>query len=179
MALTEMWTQVFWRALLEATPSRRQLRAAETGSLARESSGGCQGLQIETSARARGMEALDEPQQRAKAKLRKATRTGVSVPPNVTPGIQTRSVGIGDASGGTFLAPYPGRSPWVPRLTVTASRTEALARKGAARATGSLPPWTSGRWGGRNDPPMPLEKSDHLMVARKPGNSGGATQVTT
>ena len=98
------------------------------------------------------MEALDEPQHRAKAKLRKAVDAWVSVPSNVTPNIQSRHRGTGDECGGTLSVLTQGDL------------------HGSAR---------SGRWEeGNDDPPKPMEKSDHLIVVMKPGNAGGAKGVT-
>ena len=103
-------------------------------------------------ARSCGVEALDEPQRRTRVKLRKAIEVRVSVPPNATPNIQSGPRGSGDGEGGTLR-----------RLT----QRDLL---GSA---------TSGRRGEGNDnPPMSLEKSDHLVVAMKPGNAGGAKGVT-
>lgn len=98
------------------------------------------------------MEALDEPQHRAKAKLRKALDAWVSVPPNVTPSIQSRHRGIGAGDGGTLCV-------------LTQGDLLGSVRNGR-------------RGGGNDDPPMPEEKSDHLVVAMKPGNAGGAKGVT-
>jgi hypothetical protein len=97
------------------------------------------------------MEARDGPQHRTQVNLRKALRTWVSQPPEATPGIQSWSQGSGDGGGGTLCAPYPGRSLEV----------RERGRRG----------------GGNDDPPKPREKSDHLIVARKPGNTGGAKGV--
>ena len=103
-------------------------------------------------ARSRGMEALDRPQRRAKAKLRKALEVRVSVQANATPQIQSGPGGSGDGDGGTLRG-----------LTQRDLHGSA----------------TSGRRGGGNDdPPKSLEKSDHLVVATKPGNAGGAKGVT-
>lgn len=98
------------------------------------------------------MEALDEPQHRAKAKLRKALGVWVSVPSNATPDIQTRPRGTGDGGGGTLCV-----------------LTQGDLHESAPRGR---------REGGNDDPPMPVEKSDHPIVVMKPGNSGGAKGVT-
>ena len=157
---------------LEATMSRRQLREAERRAgegrqrhepaRTREAAVECEhedaceaapaGPRTRPAARSRGMEALDRPQRRAKAKLRKALEVRVSVPPNATPEIQSRPRGSGDGDGG---------------------KLRGLTQRGLLGSA------TSGRReGGNDDPPMSLEKSDHLVVATKPGNSGGAKGVT-
>lgn len=97
------------------------------------------------------MEAQGELPPRAQAKLRKAARTGVSVPENAKPNVQPWSGGIGDASSRTLLALTQGE------LT------------GSQRVGGSED---------NDDPTMSGEKSDHSVVARKPGNAGGAKGVT-
>lgn len=98
------------------------------------------------------MEAVDKPQHRAQAKLRKAFGTWVSVPSNVTPDIQSRSRGNGDGGGGKLCVLTQGDLHWSAK---------------------------SGRRGeGNDDPTMPMEKSDHLIVVLKPGNAGGARGVT-
>lgn len=99
-----------------------------------------------------GMEALDRPQRRARAKLRKALEVRVSVPPNATPDIQPGPRGNGDGDGGTLRG-----------LTQRELHGSALSGR---------------REGGNDDPPMSLEQSDHLVVATKPGNAGGAKGVT-
>ena len=98
------------------------------------------------------MEALDAPQHRAKAKLRKAVETWVSVPSNVTPNIQSRSRGTGDGGGGKLCV-----------LTQGDLHQSAPCGK---------------REGGNDDPLMLVEKSDHPIVVLKPGNAGGAKGVT-
>ena len=98
------------------------------------------------------MEALDRPQRRAKAKLRKAFEVRVSVPPNATPEVQSGPRGSGDGDGGKLRGLTQRDLPG----SATSGRRE----------------------GGNDDPPMSLEKSDHLVVATKPGNTGGAKGVT-
>ena len=98
------------------------------------------------------MEALDRPQRRAQAKLRKALEVRVSVPPNPTPDIQSGPRGSGDGDGGTLRG-------------LTQRDLQGSATSGR-------------REGGNDDPPMSLEKSDHLVGATKPGNAGGAKEVT-
>ena len=95
-----------------------------------------------------GMEARGKPQHRTKVKPRKAGPVWVSVLGSATPDIQPRRDGIGDGGGGTLLI-----------LTLGDLFGSAV----------------SGRPQGGNDArPMPGEKSDRPIVARKPGNSGGA-----
>jgi hypothetical protein len=98
------------------------------------------------------MEALDAPQHRAKAKLRKAVDAWVSVPSNVTPNIQSRHRGTGVGGGGKLCV-----------LT----RGEFLR---SARAVGGEEETTTRR--------CHQEKSDHPIVVTKPGNAGGAKEVT-
>ena len=97
-------------------------------------------------ARPRGMEAGGAVQHRTRVNPRKADLTWVSLPSKATPGIQSRQSGSGGGRGMKMLIPYPMRSPW---------------------------PRASGRTGG-DVGPMTSEKSDHLVVATKPGNAGGA-----
>ncbi len=97
------------------------------------------------------MEALDEPQHRTKVKLRKAVDAWVSALASVTPDIQSWHRGSGDGSGGTLCV-----------LTRGDLHESACGRRG----------------GDKDDPPMLVKKSDHLVVAMKPGNSGGAKGVT-
>jgi hypothetical protein len=151
----ELKVRVLHGSLLEETMSRRQLHEAERGvathrqwwlvmSIREAASDG-------TPARSCGMEALDEPQHRAKAKLRKAFGVWASVRPNVTPNIQSRLRGTGDGGGGTLCI-------------LTQGDLHRSAQSGR-------------REEGNNDPTTPVEKSDHLIVARKPGNAGGAKGV--
>jgi hypothetical protein len=95
------------------------------------------------------MEARDEPQPRTKVKPRKAVLTWVSVPPNATPELQWRQGGIEDGRGGTSLA-------------LTRGDLHGSARCGRGLGDG---------------PSMSMEKSDHLIRAKKPGNAGGAKGV--
>jgi hypothetical protein len=175
---TKLEVQVLHGAALEATMSRRQLHEAERGVGGRRRRRSPASIREATvrrtredareaapaavagppshtqvrAARACGMEAGDGPQRRAQAKLRKAIEVRVSVPRNATPDIQSGPRGSGDGDGGTLRG-----------LTQRDLHGSA----------------TSGRRGGGNDdPPMPVEKSDHLVVATKPGNSGGAKGVT-
>ena len=100
-------------------------------------------------ARACGVEARDEPQHRTKVKPRKAYLTWVSVPPNATPDFQSRQVGSEDGSGGTLRV-------------LTRGDLHGSARGGRRLGDGST---------------MFVEKSDHSIVVRKPGNAGGAKGV--
>jgi len=99
-------------------------------------------------ARTCGMEARGKPQHRAKAKPRKAGPIWVSVPGSATPDIQPRRDGSGDGGGGTLLI-------------LTLGDLFGSAESGRPQ-------------GGNDARPMPGEKSDRLVVARKPGNAGGA-----
>ncbi len=98
------------------------------------------------------MEALDAPQHRTKVKLRKAFDAWVSALPSATPDIQSRHRGSGDGGGGTLCVLTRG----------DLHRSIRCGRRG----------------GGNDDPPTPVEKSDHLIVVMKPGNPGGAKGVT-
>jgi hypothetical protein len=148
--------EVLYGSLLEETVSRRQLHEAERGAvtrrdrrlavLIREAAPG------RASVRSCEMEARDEPQHRAKAKLRKAVDAWVSVRVNVTPDIQSRHRGSGDGGGGTLRA-------------LTQGDLFSSAASGRREA-------------GNDDPSMAGEKSDHLVVVMKPGNAGGAKGVT-
>jgi len=153
---TVLEVKVLYGSLLEETMSRRQLHETERRAarcwkqcptvLTREVG------PLGVSARSCGMEARDEPQHRAKAKLRKADVVWVSARPGVTPSFQTRRRGSGDGCGGTHCALTRGELRW----------SGIAGRRG----------------GGNDDPPMPKEKSDHLVVVMKPGNAGGAKGVT-
>ena len=148
--------KVLYGSLLEETMSRRQLHETERRAGRRwkqRSTVLTRDVEpLGASARSCGMEALDEPQVRAKAKFRKADVAWVSARAGVTPNIQTRQRGSGDGYGGTHCALTRGDLRW----------------SGAAGR----------REGGNDDPPMPEEKSDHLIVVMKPGNAGGAKGVT-
>jgi len=174
--------QVLCGALLEATTSRRQLRVAETGSgqVGREGRG-TRGFRKGTAVRTCGMEALDEPQPRAKAKLRKASETGASVPDNATPDIQSWSGSSGDACGGTLRVLTRGdlpRSPVLPWQTGLRRRLERCRQEppeaySNEAGVGGKESTTTHRCPGNE-----REKSDHLVVVMKPGNAGGAKGVT-
>jgi hypothetical protein len=111
-----------------------------------------QEVQTEPAVRSCGMEALGEPQHRTKVKLRKALGIWVSVLVYVTPDIQSRSLGSGAGGGGTLCVLTQGD------LMVSTS--------------------CGTRGEDNNDPWMRHEKSDHLIRALKPGNAGGAKEVT-
>ena len=103
------------------------------------------------SARSCGMEALDAAQHRTKVKLRKAVVTWVSVRRNATPDIQSRSGSGGDGRGAKLC----------------------VLTQGDLHGSAS----SDRRGRGNDDPPIPVEKSDHPVVATKPGNAGGAKGV--
>jgi hypothetical protein len=128
--------------------SQRQLHEAEEGLLRQKSPGRSQ----TAAARSCGMEARDEPQHRTKVKPRKARRTWVSVPLNATPHIQSWLAGSEDGSGGKQSNLTHGDLP--------RSLYEGRACEGNDKGS------------------MSLEKSDHLIRAMKPGNAGGAKEVT-
>lgn len=102
-------------------------------------------------ARPCGMEAVDVPRHRAQAKLRKADGVRASLLAKATPDFQSRLLGSGDGRCGTL------------RL---------LTQRELHR---SLP---GSRGGRKDDPAMPVEQSDHLVVALKPAKVGGAKGVT-
>lgn len=136
-------------SIREATDGMEREDAREAASAAAARS---PGRTPDRTARSCGVEALDEPQRRAQAKLRKAIEVRVSVPPNATPEIQSRPRGSGDGDGGTLR----GLTQRDLHGSATSGRREE----------------------GNDDPPTSLEKSDHLVVASKPGNSVGAKGVT-
>ncbi len=151
----ELEVKVLYGSLLEVTMSRRQLHEAERGGAFRRRRRHAairDAATARTSARSCGMEALDAPQHRAKAKLRKAFDAWASALPSATPDIQSRHRGSGDGGGGTLCV-------------LTRGELHRSARCGR-------------RGGGNDDPPTPVEKSDHLIVVMKPGNAGGAKGVT-
>ena len=99
--------------------------------------------------RARGVEAVGEAQHRTKVNPRKAGHPWVSRLHSATPDIRSREASSGGGGGAKTCAPYPLRSPWIR---------------------------TGGRTRGNSGTTF-REKSDHLVVARKPGNAGGAKGV--
>ena len=102
--------------------------------------------------RACGMEAGGGPPHRTKVKPRKAGPTWVSARCSAKPDIQSRWDGIGDGGGGTRLVLTPGD---LGGSAVSGRRREDYDAL-----------------------PMFAEESDHLVVALKPGNAGGAKGVT-
>lgn len=162
--------------VLETTMSRRQLHEAERGAGegrkrhkparireaaiereredAREAESAAArtpSRTLDRPARSCGMEALDVPRHRAKANLRKASGIWVSLPAKAKPDIQSRSRGSGGGCRGTL------------RLLTQRELHRSLR----------------GRRGGRKDSPtMPVEQSDHLVVAMKAAKADGAKGVT-
>jgi hypothetical protein len=106
---------------------------------------------LDRTARPCGMEAVDVPRLRAQAKLRKADGVWASLPAKATPDFQTRSLGSGDGRCGT--------------LRLLTQRELHRSSEGS-------------RGGRKDDPAMPVEQSDHLVVATKPAKAGGAKGVT-
>ncbi len=103
-------------------------------------------------ARACGMEARGEPPYRTQVNPRKAGPTWVSMPVIAMPDIQSRRDGMGGGNGGKLFVLTPGDL------------------RGSA---------VSGRRCEGNDALLTsAEESDHLVVAMKPGNAGGAKEVT-
>ena len=97
-----------------------------------------------------GMEARNEPQHRTRVNSGAGRSVWVSVPRNVTPGIQSRRSGIGSRSGG---------------------KSCVLTRGDLHESTRSGRPCRDART-------KLGEKSDHPIRALKPGNAGGAKGVT-
>ncbi len=119
--------------------SRRQLHEDERGvaghaALAVTSTLIRDSATLGSSARSCEMEALDQVQHRAKAKLRKAIRAGVSAPSSVTPHIQSWLCGTGDGCGTKrcALTPMP-LSPRTPARTPSRTRFERPPRACTAR----------------------------------------------
>ena len=97
------------------------------------------------------MEAASEPQPQTRVNSRAGLPDGVSVPPNATPSIQSSQDGSRSGGGG---------------------KSEVLTPRGLLESA------YSGR-SADDGVPMFGEKSDHLIVAMKPGNAGGAKGVTS
>lgn len=96
------------------------------------------------------MEAASELQHRTKVNSGAGRAVWVSVRPNATPNIQSRQCGSGSGGGG----------------------------KSSGLTLGDLPESAlGGRTGGDAGSTLG-EKSDHPIVATKPGNAGGAKGVT-
>lgn len=99
------------------------------------------------------MEAVSEPQHRTKVNLCAGSLAWVSVPADTTPSIRPWPGSNRGGRGGTLLNLTP----------------RDLHRSGSF-----------GKANGENDTClMSVEKSDHLIVVTKPGNSGGAKEVTS
>lgn len=111
----------------------------------------CAGYRI-APVRARGEEARGEPWHRTQVKPCKAGPTWVSMLVNAKPDIQSRRDGNGDGGRGTWFV-------------LTSGDLGRSVRSGRRR-------------GGDDAPPMWAEESDHLVLAWKPGNAGGAKGVT-
>lgn len=104
------------------------------------------------------MEAVSEPQHRTKVNVGAGCLAWVSVPGNMMPSIRSWPGSIRGGSGGTLLNLTPR----------DLHRSDAMIRRRAGRANE-----------GNDTCPMSLEKSDHLIVVTKPGNTGGAKGVTS
>ncbi len=96
------------------------------------------------------MEACSEPQHRTRVNSCAGRPGRVSVRASATPSIQSGQDGIGSGGGGKSCG-----------LTLGDLQGSALSGR-AVRDGGT----------------KPVEKSDHLIVALKPGNAGGAKGVT-
>ncbi len=106
------------------------------------------------------MEARSELQHRTKVNLHAGLLAWVSGPSSATPYIRLWPGGIGDGSGGTSLHLTPGDLE--------------RSRRRVERRTGLVGPSA-----GNDAGPTSFEKSDHLVVVMKPGNSGGAKEMTS
>lgn len=106
------------------------------------------------------MEARSVPQHRTKVNLQAGMLTWASGPSSVTPDIRSWSGCSGGGSGGTSLCLTPGD----------------LDR---SRRCDDSPTDLVGLCEGNDCRPTSFEKSDHLVVATKPGNAGGAKGVTS
>ena len=100
--------------------------------------------------RFRGMEAASELQHRTQVNAGSGRPVWVSVRSNATPDIQSRQDGRRRGGG---------------RKTCDLTLGDLYGSGKAGRTVG-------------DDGPMPEEKSDRLIVARKPGNAGGAKGAT-
>lgn len=178
----ESRVKVSYWSLLEVTVSRRQLHEAERAE-GRRPRGLRQSTRdavaVRSSARSCGMEARGVAQHRTKVKLRKADGVQGQRAAQRDARYPDAAPDVVETVRCEALRSYPGRSPEVPRDAAMASRTEAPTRKGGARATGSLTrkDWVAGKEATTTQPRL-VEKSDHLVVVMKPGNSGGAKGVT-
>lgn len=97
------------------------------------------------------------PQHRMRMNPRKGCSVWASTLLSVTPDIQRRRSRSGGGGGGTSC-------------TLTLGDLPGSARGGHAVHSGRTEE-------GNDDRPMLREKSDHLIVAMKPGNAGGAKGV--
>jgi len=76
------------------------------------------------------------------------------------------------------MGPRRGESPRQGRDLVAPPGNQAANREHKHRPTAGQAILGSGRAeGGNDDRSTPLEKSDHPIVVRKPGNAGGAKGV--
>ena len=105
------------------------------------------------------MEAISEPQHRTQVNLCTGYLGRVSVPVITTPNIRTFPGSSGGESGGTYFNLTP----------------RDLFRSGVPLAG----TWSGKACEGNDNRLMSKEKSDHLIVALKPCNAGGAKGVTS
>jgi hypothetical protein len=127
------------------------------------------------------------PQHRTQVKPCAGSPVWVSAPPSVTPDIQSTDGGV----MGPGAAGHPTSLPWEVSMgpprgepqrhgrdLVAPPGNQAANREHKLRPTARRAILGSGRAGGGNDDrSKPMEKSDHPIVARKPGNAGGAKGV--
>ena len=106
------------------------------------------------------MEARSVPQHRMKMNLQAGMLIWVSGPKPVTPNIRSWSTCSGGGSGGKSLCLTPGD---LDRSTGCIPTDARVVRPAKETTTA----------------PNRFEKSDHLIVATKPGNAGGAKGVTS
>jgi hypothetical protein len=106
------------------------------------------------------MEACSEPQHRTKVNLQAGLLAWASGPLSVTPNIRSWPGGSGGGSGGTSLCLTPGDLDRSKRCDDSPTDLVSLC-------------------GGNDRSLTSIEKSDHLVVVRKPGNAGGAKGVTS
>ena len=106
------------------------------------------------------MEARSEPEHRTKVNLQAGMLTWVSGLGSVTPNIRLWSGCSGGGSVGTSLCLTPGDLD-------------------GSKRCDNRPTDLVGLCGGNDRRPTSFEKSDHLVVVMKPGNSGGAKGVTS
>lgn len=136
------------RGLSEATASRRQLHEVETDVMSPEA----------FAVRTCGMEAVDKPQHR--------TRVNPYAGWPALGECAFQHDARYPAVGGTVMgAGAAGHHPSLPQEISTGPRLRESGVSGSA-------------YGGNDVRAKPVEKSDHPVVARKPGNAGGAKGVT-